>query len=41
MLHGLQGSVEDLQDWLAGTLVLAYLGGFIVAVEFALGKLAF
>ena len=41
MLHGLFGSVEELQDWLAGTLALAYFSGFVAAIEFALGKLTF
>jgi hypothetical protein len=35
------GLTEGWQDWLAGTLALAYLGGFVAAVEFALAKLVF
>jgi len=34
-------SIEALQDWLAGTLALAYLGGFVATVEFARTKLVF
>lgn len=41
MLSGHSGSFEGLQDWLAGTLALAYLGGFVAAIEFALAKLVF
>jgi hypothetical protein len=41
MLFGQSGLSEELQDWLAGTLAFAYLGGFVAAIEFALGKLVF
>jgi hypothetical protein len=41
MLFGHSDSPEGLQDWLAGTLAFAYLGGFVVAIEFALAKLVF
>jgi hypothetical protein len=41
MLFDRYGSIDGFQDWLAGTLALAYLGGSFAAVEFALVKLVF
>jgi hypothetical protein len=41
MSFGHSGLTAELQDWLAGTLAVVYLGGFIAAIEFALTKLVF
>jgi len=41
VLFGHSGSLEGLQDWLAGALAFTYLGGFVAAIEFALAKLVF
>jgi hypothetical protein len=41
MSRGRLGRTGRWRDWLAGLLGLAYVGGFLVAVEFALAKLIY